>query len=113
MSEGGKHWNYGGLEEPPSRPPLVPGGSIRKPRKVSSNHNLLEENHRLISDDEDHTELTHYRNSQTKGFFQTDTGTDAEMDYAASGSLDFLSLPGCYYQQNLKLTRNYLHILFF
>ena len=90
MSDGGRHWNYGGLEEPSSRPPsgMLDRGSARKPRKVPSKNDMLEENHRLISDDEDHTELTNYRNSQSVAYYQGDTGTDVEMEYAASGSLD-------------------------
>ena len=91
MSDEGRHWNYGGLGESS----LVKGGSTRKPRKVSSNQNLLGENHRLISDDEDNTDLPRYRSSQSKSYFHIDAGTDVEMDYAASGSLDFLSFDTC------------------
>ena len=99
MSEGGRHWNYGGVEGPSTRSLIQDRESARKPRRVLSKNDFSEENRQLISDDEIHTDLTHYRNSQSASYYHGDTGTDVEMEYMASGSVDgisssfFFSLP--------------------
>ena len=88
MESGGRSRNYGGVDAPQTRPSTVSGQSTgtRRSRRGTSNTNndFREESHRLISDDEGHTELSEFLIPQAGAYFH-DAGTDVELDYAASG----------------------------